>query len=400
MEILADKLRPKTLKDVIGQKHLVGPGKIITNLVNNKKLFSMIFFGKPGIGKTSIANAIVGELDKPCKFLNATINNKDDFVYAINEAKMSGELILIIDEIHRMNKDKQDILLPYIENGLIILIGLTTSNPYFKINPAIRSRCHIFELKELVTEDIVDGLNKACEYLPDIKIEKDSLKYIANIANGDLRFAINLLEISYFSTNDKIVTMDIIKSINNKPALAGDKDESDHYDLLSALQKSIRGSDVDAAVHYLARLLELEDLDSIYRRLAVIGYEDIGLANPNIGTRIHAAIELSELVGMPEARIILGEIVVEMAKSPKSNSAYLAINSAINDVKHGLTGPIPENIRINTKTYLYPHDYPSAWVKQNYLPEKLIGRKYYIPKNTLVEINLEKVDKERKGEKK
>ncbi len=398
MEILADKLRPKNLNDVIGQKHLVGKNKIITNLVNNKKLFSMIFFGKPGIGKTSIANAIISELEKPYKFLNATINNKQDFEYAINEAKMSGELILVIDEIHRMNKDKQDILLPYIENGLIILIGLTTSNPYFKINPAIRSRCQIFELKELDSDDIIAGLKKASEYLDDITVEKDVYKHIANLSNGDLRFALNLLEISYYSTIDKKVTLDVVKTINSKPSLAGDKDESDHYDLLSALQKSIRGSDVNASVHYLARLLELEDLDSIYRRLAVIGYEDIGLANPNIGTRIHAAINLSELVGMPEARIILGEIVVEMAKSPKSNSAYLAINNAINDVKQGLTGPIPENIKIYSKTYVYPHEFPNSWVKQNYMPEKLINRNYYIPKNNIVENNLEKVDKQRKGE--
>ncbi len=399
MEVLADKLRPTKINEVIGQSHLIGANKILTNLVKNKKIFSMIFYGKPGIGKTSIANALVNEFDMPYKFFNATINNKQDFDYAINEAKMAGEMILIIDEIHRMNKDKQDLLLPYIERGLIILIGLTTSNPYFKVNPAIRSRCQIFELKELNDADIVTGLKKANNYLENISIDDNTLKYIANLSNGDLRFALNLLEIAYYSSSDFLITIDHLKTINSKPVFAGDQNETGHYDLLSALQKSIRGSDVDAAVHYLARLLEQGDLDSIYRRLAVIGYEDIGLANPNIGTRIYSAVQLSELVGMPEARIILGEIVVEMAKSPKSNSAYIAINNAINDVKNGLTGPIPENIKFNTTTYLYPHDYENSWVKQTYLPDKLIGRKYYMPKKNIVEINLEKVDKERKGEK-
>ncbi len=399
MKLLADTLRPTKLSDVIGQTHLIGDNKIITNLVNNKKLFSMILFGKPGIGKTSIANAIVSELGKPYKFLNATINNKDDFVYAINEAKMNGELILIIDEIHRMNKDKQDILLPYIENGLIILIGLTTSNPYFKINPAIRSRCQIFELLDLTKNDILSGLKKASKSFENIKISKNVLEHIANISNGDLRYSLNLLEVAYHSTNDGNITLELIKKINSKPVLVGDANESGHYDLLSALQKSIRGSDPDGAVHYLARLLELEDLDSIYRRLAVIAYEDIGLANPNMGMKVDSAIRLSELVGMPEARIILGELVVEMAISLKSNSGYLAINGAINDVKLGLTGNIPDNIKIYSKTYLYPHDYPKSFVKQNYLPDKIKDKKYYVPKNNIVENNLNKVYNDMKGDK-
>ena len=397
MEILADKLRPKKIDDIIGQKHLVGEGKILTNLVKNKKLFSMIFYGKPGIGKTSIANALVNELEMHYKFLNATVNNKSDFDIAIMEAKMYGDMVLIIDEIHRMNKDKQDLLLPYIENGTIILIGLTTSNPYHKINPAIRSRCQIFELHELSKEDIIDGLNKALPKLDNIKIDKDAIDYVANLASGDMRFALNLLEVAYYSS-DKKITLEDIKKINNKPVFFHDKDGDGHYDVLSAFQKSIRGSDVDASLHYLARLIEAEDLDSIYRRLSVIAYEDIGMANPGIGPRVMAAISAAELVGLPEARIPLGQIVVEMALSPKSNSSHLALDEAINDIRKGNTGNVPDNIKTSSPDYLYPHNYPNDWVKQNYMPKNLIGKKYYRPKNNKIEQNLNKLHEEMRNE--
>ena len=397
MEILADKLRPKKIDDIIGQKHLVGEGKILTNLVKNKKLFSMIFYGKPGIGKTSIANALVSELEMHYKFLNATVNNKSDFDTAIMEAKMYGDMVLIIDEIHRMNKDKQDLLLPYIENGTIILIGLTTSNPYHKINPAIRSRCQIFKLHELSKEDIIDGLNKALPKLDNIKIDKDAIDYVANLASGDMRFALNLLEVAYYSS-DKKITLEDIKKINNKPVFFHDKDGDGHYDVLSALQKSIRGSDVDASLHYLARLIEAEDLDSIYRRLSVIAYEDIGMANPGIGPRVMAAISAAELVGLPEARIPLGQIVVEMALSPKSNSSHLALDEAINDIRKGNTGNVPDNIKTSSPDYLYPHNYPNDWVKQNYMPKNLIGKKYYRPKNNKIEQSLNKLHEEMRNE--
>ena len=397
MEILADKLRPKKIDDIIGQKHLVGEGKILTNLVKNKKLFSMIFYGKPGIGKTSIATALVSELEMHYKFLNATVNNKSDFDIAIMEAKMYGDMVLIIDEIHRMNKDKQDLLLPYIENGTIILIGLTTSNPYHKINPAIRSRCQIFELHELSKEDIIDGLNKALPKLDNIKIDKDAIDYVANLASGDMRFALNLLEVAYYSS-DKKITLEDIKKINNKPVFFHDKDGDGHYDVLSALQKSIRGSDVDASLHYLARLIEAEDLDSIYRRLSVIAYEDIGMANPGIGPRVMAAISAAELVGLPEARIPLGQIVVEMALSPKSNSSHLALDDAINDIRKGNTGNVPDNIKTSSPDYLYPHNYPNDWVKQNYMPKNLIGKKYYRPKNNKIEQSLNKLHEEMRNE--
>lgn len=398
MEILANKLRPKKIDDIIGQDHLIGKGKILSNLVKNKKLFSMIFYGKPGIGKTSIANALVNELNIHYKFLNATVNNKSDFDSAIAEAKMYGDMVLIIDEIHRMNKDKQDLLLPYIENGTIILIGLTTSNPYHKINPAIRSRCQIFELHELTKDDIVKGLKKALEDFKNITIDDESLDYIATLSSGDMRFALNLLEVAYYSSDNNI-NIEEIKKINSKPVFFHDKDGDGHYDVLSALQKSIRGSDVDASLHYLARLIEAEDLDSIYRRLSVIAYEDIGMANPGIGPRVMAAIHASELVGLPEARIPLGQIVVEMALSPKSNSSHLALDAAINDIRRGNTGNVPDNIKTTSPDYLYPHNYPNDWVKQNYMPKNLIGKKYYIPKDNKVEKSLNKLHEEMRSEK-
>ena len=252
-EPLANALRPKKLSDVIGQDHLIGKDKILTNLVKNKKIFSLILYGPPGVGKTSIANAITEELGVKHRFLNATFNNKKDFEIVFEETKLYGNIVLVVDEIHRLNKDKQDLLLPMLENGLITLIGLTTSNPYHKINPAIRSRCQIFELKPLKKEDISKGLLKASKNLSDIKIDKDALDLIATMSNGDFRFAINLLEVAYYSSSDKIITTSLIKEINNKASSPMDSDETGHYDVLSAFQKSIRGSDVNAALHYLAR---------------------------------------------------------------------------------------------------------------------------------------------------
>jgi putative ATPase len=383
-EPLALKLRPKNIDDVIGQKHLLGEGKILRNLIDNEYLVSMILYGKPGIGKTSIAEAIVNTLNLKYRMLNAVINNKKDFDVVVEEAKLFGGLVVIMDEIHRLNKDKQDLLLPYLESGLITLIGLTTSNPYHKINPAIRSRCQIFELKELDKEDVILGLKKAINsnILENIKITDESLDCIANLSNGDLRYAYNLLEVSYYASNKKEITLELLESINNKAAYTIDKNEDGHYDVISAFQKSIRGSDVNASLHYLARLIEQGDLDIIYRRMTVIAYEDIGLANPMIGPKVDAAINACERLGMPEGRIPLGDIVIEMALSPKSNSGHIALDNALNDIHKGNIGSIPSNIKQNPIGYLYPHNYPNSWVKQQYLPEKLKNTKYYIPKTT------------------
>lgn len=393
-EPLALKLRPNKLDDIIGQKHLVGEDKILRNLVQNKKLFSMILYGKPGIGKTTIAISLVKELGLKYRMLNAVINNKKDFDVVVEEAKMFGGLVVIMDEIHRLNKDKQDLLLPYLESGIITLIGMTTSNPYHKINPAIRSRCQIFELKELNDEDIMYALEKINKnkVLEKIKIDDDVIKQISNLSGGDLRYAYNLVEVCYYATKDHHITMDILKKINSKPVLFHDKNEDGHYDVISAFQKSIRGSDVNAALHYLARLIEAEDLDIIYRRMSVIAYEDIGLANPSIGPKVEAAINASERLGLPEARIPLGNIVVELALSPKSNTSHLALDAALNDIRRGNTGNVPNHIKTNSIDYKYPHDYPNNWVKQQYLPDNIKDRKYFKPKaNSKYEQSLKQV---------
>ena len=380
---LALKLAPKSLKEVLGQEQLIGKGKVLSNLVKNKKLFSMVLYGKPGIGKTSIATAIVNDLGVKYRFLNATINNKKDFDIVCEEAKMYGGLVLIMDEIHRLNKDKQDLLLPQLESGLITLIGMTTSNPYHSINPAIRSRCQLFELEPLEEKDIIKGIKRAIksEYLDGIKVNNKTIEFIAKLSGNDLRYAYNLLEIAFYSSDSKEVTIDKIKEINNKPVFFSDKNGDGHYDVLSGLQKSIRGSDVNASLHYLARLVVEGDLDSIYRRLSVIAYEDIGLANPAIGPRLDAAINAAERVGLPEARIPLGTIVAEMALSPKSNTAHTAFDEALSDVENGNVGTLPKHLRTDSPDYIYPHDYKGAFVVQQYLPDKLKSKKYYHPKD-------------------
>lgn len=387
MELLQNKLRPNKLSDILGQTHLIGKDKVLTNLVKNKRIFNMILYGQSGIGKTTIALALVNELGERYRMLNATINSKNDFEIAIEEAKMYGHMILIVDEIHRMNKDKQDILLSYLENGTVILIGLTSLNPYHVVNPAIRSRCQLLELKALTSKDIEKGIKKVKEILTDIEIEQKTIKYISEISNGDIRFAYNLIEFAYYGYNKKI-TIENIKQSSSSSNFFTDKNDEGHYDMLSAFQKSIRGSDVDAALHYLARLIESGDYESIYRRMLVIAYEDIGLANPMMGTKVLSAIEACERIGFPEIIKPLSCAVIDMALSPKSNSADIALTTALEDVRSGNIGRIPKNIKTNSPTYLYPHNYPNYWVKQQYMPNELLGRKYYTPRKNKYEKEL------------
>lgn len=391
MEPLAIKMRPKNLNEVIGQTHLIGQNKILTNIAKNKRLFSMILYGKPGIGKTTIALALVAEMNLKYRLLNATINNKKDFDTAIEEAKMYGGLVVLMDEIHRLNKDKQDLLLPYLENGLITLIGMTTANPYHSINPAIRSRCQIFELKELTKEEIVTGLKRACqnENLENIKINDEDLLYIASLSGGDLRFAYNLLEMAYVATDDYNITTETIKSINSKKVIFSDANGDGHYDLLSAFQKSIRGSDVDASIYYLSRLIEAGDYESIYRRMTVIAYEDIGLANPIIGVKVDACINACERLGFPEARIPLATMIIDMALSPKSNNAYQTLDKALTLIENEDTGNVPNHIKTNSPEYKYPHNYKNHFVKQQYLPDKIKNAHFFEPTaNSKYELSL------------
>ena len=387
MELLQNKLRPNKLSDILGQTHLIGKDKVLTNLIKNKRIFNMILYGQSGIGKTTIALALVNELGERYRMLNATINSKKDFEIAIEEAKMYGHMILIVDEIHRMNKDKQDILLSYLENGTVILIGLTSLNPYHVVNPAIRSRCQLLELKALTSKDIEKGIKKVKEILTDIEIDQKTIKYISEISNGDIRFAYNLIEFAYYGYNKKI-TIENIKQSSSSSNFFTDKNDEGHYDMLSAFQKSIRGSDVDAALHYLARLIESGDYESIYRRMLVIAYEDIGLANPMMGTKVLSAIEACERIGFPEIIKPLSCAVIDMALSPKSNSADIALTTALEDVRSGNIGRIPKNIKTNSPTYLYPHNYPNYWVKQQYMPNELLGRKYYTPRKNKYEKEL------------
>ncbi len=382
-ELLSIKLRPKHLSDIIGQEHLVGENKILYNLIKNRKLFSMILYGHPGIGKTSIATVIAEELKERYRCLNAVINNKKDFDIVIEEAKMYNGIILIVDEIHRLNRDKQDILLPYLESGIITLIGMTTANPYHAINPAIRSRCQLFELKDLTKEDIEKGIDKAINsnYLEGLTITKEAKEYLSVIANSDLRFAYNTLEIAYYSSENKEITIDTIKKIANRSNSLLDKNADGYYNVISAFQKSIRGSDVNASLHYLARLIDAEDLDIIVRRLSVIVYEDIGLANPSLAPRVDAAINAALRLGLPEARIVLAEIVIELALSPKSNSAELAIDKALEDVRTQSVGDVPNHLKNPSSEYKYPHNYKNDYVRQQYLPDNLVNRVYYHPKD-------------------
>ena len=400
---LAYRMRPRNLDEVVGQQHLVGPGKIIRRMVEAKMLSSMILYGPPGTGKTSIASAIAGSTRYAFRMLNAATDTKKDLQIVAEEAKMSGTVILLLDEVHRLDKTKQDFLLPHLESGKIIMIGATTENPYITINPAIRSRTQIFEVKPLQEEDILTAIDQA---LADetrglgsetIVLTDDARLHLSRATNGDLRSALNGLELAARSTPkgpDGIIhlTLEIIEECVQRKALTHDKDGDAHYDVISAFQKSIRGSDVDGALHYLGRLVEAGDLAIICRRLMVIGYEDIGLANPAAAARTVNAVLAAERLGLPEARIPLADTVVDLCLSPKSNSAYMALDAAIADIRSGKAGDVPDHLRdshykgaesLNRGVgYQYPHNFDDAWVDQQYLPDKLKNTHYYQPKAT------------------
>ena len=400
---LAYRMRPTCLEEVVGQQHLVAPGKIISRMIAAKQLSSMILYGPPGIGKTSIASAIAGTTKYAFRTLNAATDTKKELQIVIEEAKMSGTVILLLDEIHRLDKPKQDFLLPHLENGRVILIGATTENPYIAINPAIRSRTQIFELIPLTPEEIHQALNRALtdetkglgNY--DVEITDGAMHTLTHFSNGDVRSSLNALELAVKSTPENedgkiIITEEIAGNCLQRKVFAHDKNGDQHYDVISAFQKSIRGSDVDAALHYMARLIEAGELITLIRRLLVIAYEDIGLANPAGASRAVLAVQAAEKLGLPEARIPLANAVIELALSPKSNTAILSIDAALSDVRQGKSGNVPSHLqdahyqgaqKLGRGTnYQYPHNYPNHWVKQQYLPDTLKHTQYFHPDPT------------------
>ena len=403
VEPLAYRMRPTNLDEVVGQQDLVGPGKIIRRMVQAKRLSSMILYGPPGIGKTSIASAIAGSTKYHLRILNAATDTKKDLQVVAEEGRMSGTVILLLDEIHRLDKTKQDFLLPHLESGRIILIGATTENPYINISPAIRSRTQIFVLYPLAVDDIEQALHRALSDKEKglggypVTISDDTLRVLAQGAHGDLRTALNTLELAVLSTptdkqDDRIhVTEQVIVDSGARPPIAGDKNGDAHYDTISAFQKSIRGSDTDAALHYLAVLTASGDLPSIMRRLLVIAYEDVGMANLPAAARTVAAVQAAERLGLPEGRIPLADAVIELCLSPKSNSGISAVDAALADVNSGKGQKIPAALKDahykgakelgHGTTYKYPHAYPGDWVAQQYLPDDIKTAQYYEPKH-------------------
>lgn len=389
MEPLAYRMRPRTLDEVIGQEHLIGKNQILRKCVEKKQLFSMIFFGPSGCGKTTLARVLANECELPYRLFNAVTGNKKDLDKIFEESKFFPGLVVIIDEVHRLNKDKQDLLLPYVENGSITLIGATTSNPLFAINPAIRSRTHLFEVKSNSIEDIMKAIDYAIEsergLNHSVLIDDDAKKLIARHVNGDIRYALNILEICANVCENNTITKETITQFTQIPNLSMDKDDDGHYDAVSAFQKSIRGSDVNAALYYLARLIMANDMDSIERRLLTIAYEDIGLGNPAAVARCVNAIDAAKRVGFPEARIMLANAVIDLTLSPKTKSAINAIDRAIASLKKQAL-PVPDYLRLTPvnldEDMKYDYDRPDIWNKIQYLPDKIKDEKFYIPEET------------------
>ncbi|MGE4572327.1 MAG: replication-associated recombination protein A [Candidatus Izemoplasmatales bacterium] len=380
---LADRLRPTTFEGVIGNEKLK---ILLENLISKDQLSSLILYGPTGVGKTTIARIIASYYPLNHFNFNASTDNKQSLRDIIDAAKNYNHTILFIDEIHRMNRDIQDYLLPYVEKGNIIMIGLTTENPYISVNPAIRSRVSIYKLTKPSTEEIEKYLKNLdlSDLYPNSTIDEDVFKKIAVAANNEVRSGINMLELVLNASTSLHIDLIELEKYLPQAQISAFKTGDDYYDVLSAFHKSVRGSDVNAALYYLARLIQANDLKSLVRRIKAIVYEDIGLANPMMGVKVNAACEIAESIGFPEAVNALSAIVIDMCISPKSNAAHLAINEALQDVSSGKTYPVPSHLinnptYDNAKDYKYAHDYPNHIVKQDYLPKELQGKTYYKP---------------------
>ena len=395
---LADLLRPRTLDEVYGQEHILGEGAVLRRLIQSGKIPNMVFYGPSGTGKTTVANIIAEQTNRTLYKLNATTASTADIKQIVSQLDTflaPNGVLLYLDEIQSFNKKQQQSLLEYIENGKITLIASTTENPYFYVFNAILSRSTVFEFKQISAAAALQAVKRAVSFLEErtalkAQPEDGALEYIAAGCGGDIRKALNAVEVLFSAgipTGDTLkLTLEDAKAVTQKSALRADRDGDNFYDLLSALQKSIRGSDPDAAVHYLARLLEAGQMQAACRRLMVIAAEDVGLAFPQIIPIVNAAVDMALKLGMPEARIPLGDAAVLMATSPKSNSGYLALDAALDDVRKGRSGDFPrhlQNVHADSYTmereqgYLYPHSYPNHWVKQQYLPDELAGTHYY-----------------------
>lgn len=383
---LAHRMRPTSLIDIIGQQQLIGPNAILSKFVENKHPLSIILYGPPGCGKTTIATCLANDLDIPFRIFNASTGNKKEMDAIIAEAKISDGLFVIIDEVHRLNKDKQDHLLPYIENGLLVIVGCTTANPFHSINPAIRSRCHIIEVKPLSNKEIVFGLEKAARLKNGLNnnfiIDEEVFERIANLSSGDIRYAYNCLEICSIVANDNHITVnDLSNSISSANAQF-DKDDDQYYDTLSGLQKSIRGSDPNGALYYFAKLIEANDIDSLERRLITTAYEDIGLANPNACMRTVIAFQAAKTIGFPEARIPIASAIIDLCLSPKSKSSELAIDSASQQLQY-MPLKAPKYLRLSPvgleDSEKYDYNRPELWEYIQYLPDGIKNEQFYIP---------------------
>ena len=394
---LATRMRPKTISEVVGQSHLIGDSKILTSMIESNVLSSVILYGPPGVGKTSIANAIARDLNRHFEYFNASVHSKKELELFSSKGTVNIPTVIMIDEIHRLTKPNQDFLLMKLEEGSIIVIGATTENPYMSINPALRSRSQILELSPLSKSEVIARMKQALEDKArglgshEIQLEEGVIEHIASYTNGDLRNALNSLELTVFSSKKdengvRQVTLENARMVLQQSQIDGDKDGDAHYNLLSAFQKSIRGSDVDASLHYLARLIKTGDLISINRRLLVIAYEDVGLANPELVGETLNAINSAERVGFPEAQIILSYITTRLALSPKSNATYKAIKLAMKALESGRNMDIPKSIHDTHykgakglgkgEGYKYSHEYPFSLIEQQFLPDELKDDRY------------------------